>query len=146
MMAVPLFRFAISPLSHPGGAADWFSLGPVGEFKGTDPMRADVEVRKVDGWRVTTAKQTVWVTHDGSNQLRVLSAVCPHLGCIVPWSSEQKSFVCPCHDGRFAKDGSRLSGPPPRGLDPLPIKTEGGNLYVRYEYFRQLSAKSEVIG
>jgi menaquinol-cytochrome c reductase iron-sulfur subunit len=64
----------------------------------------------------------------------------------VPWISEQKAFVCPCHDGHFARDGARISGPPPRGLDPLPLKIEQGNLYVRYQYFRQLSDKSEVVG
>jgi Rieske Fe-S protein len=102
-------------------------------------------VRKQDGWRVSIAKQTVYVTRIG-DKLQVLSAVCSHLGCIVPWDASSKVFACPCHRGIFAPDGARISGPPPRGLDPLPTKIENGTLYVQYQYFRQLSAKREVLG
>ncbi len=145
LMAVPLFRFAAWPMFHRGGAADWFALGPADSFKGDSPVRAEIDVRKTDGWRVSTAKQTVYVTRvDG--QLRVLSAICTHLGCVVPWDAEVKRFVCPCHKGTFAADGARIEGPPPRGLDALPSKIEKGTLYVKYQYFRQLSSKREVIG
>ena len=99
----------------------------------------------MDGWQASSAKQTVWITRDGENKLRILSAICPHLGCVVPWVAEQKAFVCPCHGGRFSQDGARQSGPPPRGLDELPAKVEQGELYVRYEYFRQLTEKEEVV-
>lgn len=146
LMAIPLLRFATYPVFAPAGSADWYSLGSVDAFGGTAPIRADVTVRKRDGWRVTEAKQSVWVTRDGKGELRVLSAVCTHLGCIVPWSEAKQSFVCPCHNGVFAKDGERVSGPPPRGLDPLETKVESGNLFVRYQYFRQLTPNREVIG
>ncbi len=145
VMAIPVIRFVTSPLSSPEGTADWFSLGPADGFKNVEPVRASVIVRKVDGWQASSAKQTVWISRDGENKLRVLSAICPHLGCIVPWVPEQKVFVCPCHGGRFGSDGARLSGPPPRGLDLLPTKVEQGDLYVRYEYFRQLTDKEEVV-
>lgn len=145
MMAVPLFRFTAWPMFHKGGGTDWFALGPVDSYKGDLPVRAEIEVRKVDGWRVSTAKQTVYVTRAGG-ELKVLSAICSHLGCVVPFDEAQKQFECPCHKGVFAIDGSRISGPPPRGLDSLPTKIEGGKLYVQYQYFRQLSAKKEVIG
>src|SRR5512135_1308277 len=62
MMAVPLFRFTAWPMFHKGGGTDWFALGPVDSYKGDLPVRAEIEVRKVDGWRVSTAKQTVYVT------------------------------------------------------------------------------------
>jgi menaquinol-cytochrome c reductase iron-sulfur subunit len=145
VMAIPVFRFVTSPLSKPEGGAEWFSLGPAEGFKSAQPVRASVLVRKVDGWQASSAKQTVWITRDGENKLRILSAICPHLGCVVPWVAEQKAFVCPCHGGRFSQDGARQSGPPPRGLDELPAKVEQGELYVRYEYFRQLTEKEEVV-
>ena len=145
IMVVPLFRFSSWPMFQKRGAADWFALGPVDSFKSATPVRAEIEVRKLDGWRVSTAKQTVYVTRAGG-ELRVLSAICSHLGCIVPWDAGAKQFVCPCHRGVFAPDGARVSGPPPRGLDALPTKIEKGTLYVQYQYFRQLSTKREVIG
>ncbi|HVT61094.1 MAG TPA: Rieske (2Fe-2S) protein [Thermoanaerobaculia bacterium] len=146
LMAVPLLRFALHPLFDSTSGTDWFPLGSPEEFGGADPVRAEVSFRKTDGWRVSQVKQTVWVTHDSSGQLRVLSGTCPHLGCVAVWRDDQKSFVCPCHKGTFAKDGERLAGPPPRGLDPLPVKVEGGKLWVKYQYFRQLVAQREVVG
>ena len=77
MMAVPLFRFTAWPMFHKGGSADWFALGPADSFKGELPVRAEIEVRKVDGWRVSTAKQTVYVVRAGG-ELKVLSAICSH--------------------------------------------------------------------
>jgi menaquinol-cytochrome c reductase iron-sulfur subunit len=146
MMAIPLARFAFDPVLHPSGGADWFDLGPAEQFAGSEPVRAEVSFRKVDGWRVSQVRQTVWVTRDAQGRPRVLSGVCPHLGCIALWNGERKRFVCPCHQGNFAADGARISGPPPRGLDPLPVKVEGGKLWVKYQYYRQLVPTREVIG
>ncbi len=45
-------------------------------------------------------------------QLHAFNARCPHLGCVVRWSSEEKSWDCPCHGSRFdAASGAILNGP-----------------------------------
>jgi glycine/D-amino acid oxidase-like deaminating enzyme/nitrite reductase/ring-hydroxylating ferredoxin subunit len=59
------------------------------------------------------------VYRDGTGALRFLSAVCPHLGCIVHWNSLEKSWDCPCHGSRFAVDGHVLNGPAASGLEAL---------------------------
>jgi Rieske Fe-S protein len=44
---------------------------------------------------------------------------CPHLGCPVRWSAENRRFECPCHHAAFdARTGAVLFGPPTRGLTP----------------------------
>jgi menaquinol-cytochrome c reductase iron-sulfur subunit len=149
MMAVPLVRFALHPVLHGGGGADWFALGSPEELAAAaaaEPLRAEVSFRRVDGWRATTVKQTVWVTRGATGGLLVLSATCPHLGCVAVWHGDRGRFVCPCHNGNFDRHGEVLSGPPPRGLDPLPVKVEGGKLWVKYRYYRQLVRDREVIG
>jgi len=146
LMAIPLARFSLYPLMHPSGGAEWFPLGPPDQFGDKEPTRAEVEARKVEGWRASVVKQTVWVTRDAAGQIRVLSGVCPHLGCTVPWNAAEKQFVCPCHKGFFRPDGALISGPPPRGLDPLPTKFEDGQLWVKYQYFRQLTSNRQAIG
>lgn len=149
LMAVPLVRFALDPVLRPSGGADWFPLGAAGELEAAaaaEPVRSEVSFRRVDGWRATTVKQTVWVTTDAQGSVAVLSGTCPHLGCVAVWHGDRGRFVCPCHRGNFSRHGERLSGPPPRGLDPLPIKIEDGKLWVKYQYFRQLVADREVIG
>lgn len=46
-----------------------------------------------------------------------LSAICTHLGCQPLWEEDNQIFMCPCHGGRFYKNGINFAGPPP---SPLP--------------------------
>ncbi len=46
-----------------------------------------------------------------------LSAICTHLACQPIWEEDNQIFMCPCHGGRFYKNGINFAGPPPR---PLP--------------------------
>jgi len=62
--------------------------------------------------------------------LRVLSAVCPHLGCIVQWEKDKQDFLCPCHAGYFTADGEVISGPPPRALDKIPFTVSNGIVII----------------
>lgn len=42
---------------------------------------------------------------------------CPHLGCALKWNREERSWDCPCHGSRFARDGALLDAPANVGLD-----------------------------
>jgi glycine/D-amino acid oxidase-like deaminating enzyme/nitrite reductase/ring-hydroxylating ferredoxin subunit len=60
----------------------------------------------------------VAVYRDADGQLHELSAVCPHLGCIVHWNAVEKTWDCPCHGSRFAAQGRVINGPANRDLAP----------------------------
>lgn len=47
------------------------------------------------------------------------------------WEQNQKSFVCPCHDSKFAPDGKVLGGPATKPLQTYTAKLEGGNVLVK---------------
>jgi Rieske Fe-S protein len=64
-------------------------------------------------------------------RFQVFAINCAHLGCPVRWFPESGLFMCPCHGGVYYADGSRASGPPPRGLFEYQSKIEGGQLWVR---------------
>ncbi len=65
-----------------------------------------------------------------SNEIKVLSAVCTHLGCIVKWNESQGKLICPCHAAIFDTNGNVLGGPAPRPLPPLPAKIVGDKIMI----------------
>lgn len=147
LLAAPLIRFALFPLirrttdlkSSPVG--DLSSFSPLGE-----PVMRTIQIEQVDGWRKAVSEKAVYVTKNSQGQLCVLTSICPHLGCTIPWNKEKKQFACPCHGATFAADGTRLGGPSLRGMDTLQTSVQDGQLLVRFQYFRQLVSDKEVIG
>ena len=146
-LAIPLVRFATFPLRVPAEETSWSDVGKIDEFRSlTEPLARTIDVKKIDGWRSSVVQNGVYVVAVENGQLKVLSSVCPHLGCAVRWIEKQDKFICPCHGGTFTSVGVRVSGPPLRAMDELESKVENGVLKVRFQYFRQLVAKKEMIG
>lgn len=81
---------------------------------------------------ITLGGKPVFVVHleDG---YRVFSGICTHLGCIVRWEPEKDRFFCPCHKGVYAKDGTVVSGPPPRPLDQFRVETQDDMVFIYIE-------------
>jgi menaquinol-cytochrome c reductase iron-sulfur subunit len=147
LLSVPLVRFALFPLIRRTTELKSSPVGAITEFSTlTEPVMRTIQIEQVDGWRKTISEKAVYVTTDRDRQLRVLTSVCPHLGCTVPWNKEKNQFVCPCHGATFTKDGARVSGPSLRGMDTLETSVKEGQLLVRFQYFRQLVSDKEVIG
>ena len=64
----------------------------------------------------------VAVYRTGDGALNAHNARCTHLGCVVRWSSEEKSWDCPCHGSRFdAATGGVLNGPASEPLEPFDL-------------------------
>ncbi len=75
-----------------------------------DIRLGEARVMEIDGKKLA-------VTRDDKSVLHVVSAVCPHLGCIVHYNDAEKTWDCPCHGSRFELDGSFIEGP---AYEPLP--------------------------
>ena len=144
LLAVPVLRYIFYPLTATSDDSAWADAGPVAMFSTDTPMRRVLDLRQRDGWQETASQSVVYVIRTGG-QIKALSAICPHLGCTVPWDAARKEFVCPCHGAVFAPDGSRVSGPALRGMDSLETSTKDGQLLVRFQYFRQLVSDKEVM-
>ena len=142
VLAAPVLRFVIDPAGETTvtsptepidlGAADRFVVG-------ADPQRVDVIAPVVkDAW--TSAKNVVlgaaWVRRTGPDKIVAFSAVCPHLGCAIGWDPAKKTYLCPCHDSRFAVEGDKLSGPSERGLDELKLAVKDGRLQLVWKRFK----------
>ena len=70
------------------------------------------------------------ILHVPGQEIIALSLVCTHLGCRVNWQSESRTFLCPCHGGRFDSKGKVLSGPPPAPLAKYELSVENDSLYI----------------
>lgn len=137
VLGTPMLRYILYPVQTASAASNWTEVGNVAEFEKMEaPVSRTIELTQRDGWREVVAPQPVFVTRSAEGKLQVLSPICPHLGCSVAWRPNQNKFVCPCHGGQFASDGTRLSGPPPRGLDHLDVQVQDGKLLVQFQYFR----------
>ncbi|MBA3274045.1 MAG: FAD-dependent oxidoreductase, partial [Chthoniobacterales bacterium] len=55
---------------------------------------------------------------DDAGTLHEMTAVCPHLKCIVHWNRNEKTWDCPCHGSRFDAMGHVLNGPSTADLAP----------------------------
>ncbi|MBV9670469.1 MAG: Rieske 2Fe-2S domain-containing protein [Acidobacteriales bacterium] len=144
VLALPVIRFTLHPVFAKTTEKSWSDVGAADEFASlAAPTKKLVTIEQRDGWRKIVLEKPVYVTKDAHGELIVLSAVCTHLGCTVPWNDKEQKFICPCHLGIFAPDGTLLGGPPPRSMDRLDSKIEAGVLKTRYQFFRQLVPTKE---
>ena len=84
------------------------------------------------GTVVPVGNKPVIVVNNPGKGVRVFSAICTHLGCIVLPKDPNLGYIqCPCHDGRFSPlTGAVISGPPPRPLPAYEFQVEGDEIYV----------------
>ena len=67
-------------------------------------------------------KVAVYKSTDGVTN--AYTAVCPHLGCVLQWNADEKTFDCPCHGSRFTTEGVVINGPALTDLEKFDIKDE----------------------
>src|SRR5579862_6010461 len=133
LVAVPFVGYLFGTRKR---AVDWVDLGPVHDFpvNATRMVTFDNPLRQP--WDGMVAHTGVYVRNQGADggpdaQFLILAVNCAHLGCPVTWFPESGLFMCPCHGGVYYSDGTRASGPPPRGLFEYHYKVENGELFVK---------------
>lgn len=61
----------------------------------------------------------------GERRLQAFDARCTHAGCpVTVQASTATEFTCPCHGGRFDRNGAVLGGPPPSPLTPIAVRRD----------------------
>jgi cytochrome b6-f complex iron-sulfur subunit len=144
--AKPADRSRLDPEAMPRrdflGLAAWWSAGAALVFGFLGAMRlpkAAVLPSPSKKFRVTLsaslasgqpyipAGRSVAIFKEGTT-VYAISNVCTHLGCIV--KASDTGFDCPCHGSKFAKDGSVLKGPAPKGLPWIEVKHLGGDNFL----------------
>lgn len=91
--------------------ADWLTSGDV---------ESEEDIAPCTGAVLRRGMQRIAAYRDEYGVLHTRSATCPHLGGIVRWNSEERSWDCPAHGSRFAATGRVLNGPANADLAEAP--------------------------
>lgn len=129
-IGIPAIAYIVGPALKEK-TADWIKLGAVNKVELNTPTLFKTTVQTQTGWVSSEEEFSGYVMTENGQDFIVMSNVCTHLGCRVRWIPDKEGFYCPCHNGVFAKDGTVVSGPPPRPLDRFEVKIEDGILYVQ---------------
>lgn len=133
LIALPVVGYLLAPASRRQRRADldWVSLGDLTQFPVGETRLATYRNPFVRPWDGDTGDIACWVRRIAADKLQVFAINCAHLGCPVRWFPQSGLFMCPCHGGVYYEDGSRASGPPPRGLFEYSYKLEAGRLWIK---------------
>ena len=133
LLAIPIVGYLLTPVTRgrKPGYERWISLGSLDQFPSGQTRLASYRNPVAHDWDGDTADIPCWVRHTEGNQFQVFAINCAHLGCPVRWFPQSGLFLCPCHGGVYYSDGSRASGPPPRGLFEYQFKVLDGNLHIQ---------------
>jgi menaquinol-cytochrome c reductase iron-sulfur subunit len=129
-IGVPAIAYVVGPALQKR-IDEWIRLGSVNKVEVNIPTLFKTVIQKQTGWINAEEEFSAYVLTENGQDFTVMSNICTHLGCRVRWIAEKQGFFCPCHNGVFSKDGSVVSGPPPRPLDRFESKVEDGVLFVK---------------
>ncbi|HWS99345.1 MAG TPA: FAD-dependent oxidoreductase [Pyrinomonadaceae bacterium] len=93
-------------------AAQYTDLVTPGEVDSED------EIKEGEGAVIRRGLKKVAVYRDDTGALHQRSAICVHLGCVVNWNSNEKTWDCPCHGSRYDAYGKVFQGPANKDLEP----------------------------
>lgn len=95
-------EYAAENINVAGQYADYVTAGDI---------KSESELRPGEGAIMRDGVSKIAVRRDEKGNVHKLSAVCPHLGCIVAWNSTAQTWDCPCHGSRFSAEGRVYQGP-----------------------------------
>lgn len=133
-MIVPMLRMAVDPVLKATDSAGFANVKLAVDDITEKPKRVDWSIDQVDAWYESEVSKSAWVFKNDKGEIIALSPICKHLGCVVTWEGDKKfknEFYCPCHGGRYYKDGTNVPHTPPNApLDYYEQKVKDGMLYL----------------
>lgn len=83
-------------------AKDWVTADDIKDV-------SELELNK--GAIISKGIDKIAVYKDADGMVHSCSGVCPHLGGVLQWNDDEKSFDCPLHGSRFTSYGTVINGP-----------------------------------
>ncbi|GAF65278.1 menaquinol-cytochrome c reductase [Bacillus sp. TS-2] len=135
---MPMARFALDPALKAGAESETTYVCELSELT-EEPQLFPFTYNQTDAWYESEVSESAYVMLVGDEVL-ALSPKCTHLGCQVGFGTNDEhpeQFYCPCHFGRFDKQGINIANTPPtRPLDAYEVTVEDGKVNVGQIYRR----------
>jgi len=134
VIGIPAIGYLIAPATKVQREEAWIPLGPLEAYPLNIPTLFSYTRTRINGWEKTVNSfgAYVWRHGGGESELTVYSNMCTHLSCRVTWREDITAYFCPCHDGRFNKEGEVITGPPPEPLYEYETKVEEETLFIKH--------------
>ena len=132
VMAIPFVSAMVDPVIRKKGTT-WREIGQLSEFNVGETRIVSFRNASPYKWESKISYSAAYVRREENDKLTAFSVNCAHLGCPVRWVPKSELFLCPCHGGVYYKDGSRASGPPPRGLYTYPVRIQNNKVEIETE-------------
>jgi Rieske Fe-S protein len=133
---LPALGFALGEALFVRPQVTWQPVGQPDDFKPDTYVPRIITIVQGIG---EVGKTTVYVRarndkidgpSDGKEPFIAVSTRCMHLGCPVRFVQASERFICPCHGGVYAFDGSVSGGPPVRPLDRFYNRVRNGQVEI----------------
>jgi glycine/D-amino acid oxidase-like deaminating enzyme/nitrite reductase/ring-hydroxylating ferredoxin subunit len=82
------------------------------------------ELKPGQGGIIVSGLKKVAVYRDEASHLHTYTAFCPHMGAVLQWNGDEKTFDCPMHGSRFTCHGKLINGP---AISDLKTEVKNGN-------------------
>ena len=82
-------------------------------------MASADDLKPGEGAVIRRGLKKIAVYRDDAGAIHEMTAICPHLKCIVHWNRTETTWDCPCHGSRFDALGKVLNGPSVADLAPV---------------------------
>ncbi len=107
VIGIPAVAYLIDPRNRPARAGDFRRVAKLSELQQDVPRQAVVLDVRRDAWTVhpNDVVGRVWLVRRDGDKVDAFTTICPHLGCSINYDSNQKRFICPCHNGTFELSG-----------------------------------------
>ncbi|MCF6092525.1 ubiquinol-cytochrome c reductase iron-sulfur subunit [Microaerobacter geothermalis] len=143
-MALPLLATPLAPKPVKSDSS-LVDLGSIDELEkqlreSPVPIKISYDTKVKDGWAEVNTKGYVYITKEKETKdWLIMSPICTHLGCTVPYSSEVDNcytdengivFHCPCHNAKYDEQGINIAGPARRPFDIFKPVVKDGRLYA----------------
>ena len=95
-----------------------------GDWLGDADIKNPEDLKPGEGGIMSSGFKKIAVYCDEENNIHTCTAVCPHLGAILQWNADEKTFDCPMHGSRFTAVGKVINGPAASDLKKVIVNTE----------------------